>query len=65
MCVPPIFARQKLGIMYPSFVARQWFCKHVPAAKNTRNSRGIVGCVVSMRSFGIEGKQVISSSQNF
>jgi hypothetical protein len=32
-CIPPIVVRQRFG-------------KHVPAATNTRNNRGIAGCVV-------------------
>jgi hypothetical protein len=51
--------------LYAPIVARQRLGKNVTAAKNTRNSRGIVGRVVFMRSVSYQRKEDISSSQNF
>jgi hypothetical protein len=42
VCIPPIVARQRLGILYPFFIVSQLFGKHVSAATNTRNNRRII-----------------------
>jgi hypothetical protein len=36
---------QRLGKLYPSFIARQRLDKHVPATANTLNNRRIVGLI--------------------
>jgi hypothetical protein len=52
--------------VYTSIVARQWLSKNVTVAMNTHATiEGLLDALFSVWSMSYEGKQAISSSQNF
>jgi hypothetical protein len=62
---PPIVARKRHG-KSPSIVARQRLGRNVTAVTNTHTTiEELVHASFSMRSVSYQGKEAISSSQNF
>jgi hypothetical protein len=65
VCIPHIVAKQRLG-KNPLIVARQWLGRTVTAVTNTHAKiEELLDASFSIWPVSYQGKQTISSSQNF